>query len=570
MGKKIEKTANFESLIQDRVKFPVTDLDIRLDKEFKKTAAQVNKVLAMDPTTLQRKYSLGFYKDVKGDLLSYNKSYYKNPTQRIYFSDKNKSMSMIPFSPNKTDSTFLTQFACLVGPQDGGKAEPNSYLLSSKNELMWGTTINSQGIDNKNIGYQSDEFFGGAFKGHLYYEQFINCYARTQYCIELLNNYDSIAFPHGVNTLSGHAGVDVRDSGLQAAILNHFTIPTVLQMRIVPHSFEPQRFDNIDTSPGAPAPPLECCTWDPGDSLPHFDFTYDTRQGNQCRNMRWMDEASKWWSMFFVEIIPFFSSIDLVKPLHYSKYTQLLTLHVDHLNQTPQAIILRDQRTKLKQYFEEFNSDKVIWSPHVGHYTPLTSSNSPLDYKNSLPAVGKHAVDFDFSVKDVPSFFLPPLHAFWSKDNCRYGNHPKVMQWCENNPLQKSYTDQELYGFTTLQNKPIILDPWFDKKQNFNTVVKTGIYPYFTYAEKEHFSWLIADTMHKKMFDWISGNAGRGEPMYTHNSIMVAIRNFCANNRTDGIWLRNKGLTRYLLSNQDPTSSISIDPSNESMPGFSC
>jgi hypothetical protein len=565
MTKKKSTNVNFESLIQDRVKYPVTDFDIQRDKQFKKTALQVNKVLAMDPTVLQRKYTLGFYKDVKGDILQYNKyKYYKNPTQRIYFASENKSMSMHPFSPTRADSTLLTQVANFVGPVETGQTDPGNYILSSKQLPVWGPTVNSQGIDNKNLGYLCDEFFGGSFSYHQYSNQFINCYARHEFCLELMTNYDGICFPHGVNTLSGTNNLDIKDSGLHAGVLNHFTIPTVLQLRIVPHSFEPNRFDNIDVSAGAPAPPLECCTWDPGDSLPHFDFTYITKQGSQCRNLRWMEEASKWWSMFLVEIIPFFSSSELMRPLHFSKHVQFLTLHVDHLNNSDLGIKLRDQRTKLKKYFEEFNKDKTIYNWSVGTDRPLTDKDGT-SYSNSLPAVGKYAVDFDFNVMDVPSFFLPPMYKFWSKDNFRYGNHPKVVEWCKNNPLQTSYTDDELYGFNTLQDQPTITDPWFDKKKNFNTVVKTGIYPFFTYAEKEHFSWLIPDVMHNKIFEWVSGNAGRGEKIYTHNSIMNAIRNHFAYNRPDGIWLRNKGLTRYFKSDQDPTSSVSIDPTAEQL-----
>ena len=559
-------TKTIDEQIQEKASYIVTIHDIKKDDEFKKTAAQINKILAIDAKKLQQKYSTGFYKDVKGDYLLFKNSYYKNPNQRIYFSSENKSQSMIPFYPQRTDATNLTQFACLVGPQNKGHADSANYLLSNKNLPMQGPSINTQGHDNWNEGKAlSHEFFGGSYLAHAYYEQFINCYARHEFSVELMTNYDAIAMPNGLNVVNGHKyESDFRDSGLHAAILSHFTIPARIQMRIIPHSYEPQRFDNIDTSPGAPAPPLECCTWDPGsDSLPHFDFTYITKQGSQCRNLRWIEEATKWWAMFFVETIPFFSSSDLVRPLHVSKYIQLLTLNIDGLNDTEPALKLKKQRTQLKKFFEEFNKDKKIYSSLGGENVPITAAMHGSSYTNSLPAVGKYAVDFDFNVYDIPSFFLPPLFEFLTKDNFSNGNHPKVVEWTKNNPYKKVYTDEELYSYQ-LQDKPIIVDQFFDKTKNNNTIVKTGMYPYFTYGSKHHIGWYASDIYHQKLFDTISGLAYRDVPSkYTTANISAAMKEYINCHRFDGLWMREKGFCRYYKANQDPTSSMQIDPWSE-------
>jgi len=66
-------TKTIDEQIQEKASYIVTIHDIKKDDEFKKTAAQINKILAIDAKNLQQKYNLflnnksryikpGFYK----------------------------------------------------------------------------------------------------------------------------------------------------------------------------------------------------------------------------------------------------------------------------------------------------------------------------------------------------------------------------------------------------------------------------------------------------------------------------------------------------------------------------
>ena len=268
-------------------------INLAHDAKLLPTAAQVNQAVGLSAKTHQRKYTTGFYKDVKGDAPVWTHSLYPDNNKRIYFSKNPRSSVSLPTTAFNT-VLALAQLAYLNGPKEKGYS--TSYLFPP-GVIPPGGMINTSGRDYMHPEATQVNFAQWACGGKDR-DILMHSYVRTVFNIELLTHYDGQSFPNGVNgetNLAQYDAPDLRDSALHAAVMSHITIPTMLQSRIIPHSFEPQRFDNIDTSPGAAAPPLECCTWDPGDgTLPHYDYTYDTNLGDQCRNMRTMELAYKW------------------------------------------------------------------------------------------------------------------------------------------------------------------------------------------------------------------------------------------------------------------------------------